>query len=56
MVRSADSICSRVFQSSLIDQIVTEAGEFGYMRWTKGSFQLFIDPEITYEETQNEKP
>lgn len=53
-MRSAASICSRVFQPSLIDQIVTEADEFGYIRWTKGGFQLFIDPEITYEQAQNE--
>jgi hypothetical protein len=50
MVRSVASICSRVFQPLLIDQILKEADEFGHIRWTKGNFQLFVDPEITYEQ------
>jgi len=54
MVRSAASICSRVFQPLLINQILKEAGGFGHIRWTKVSFQLFVD-EVTYEKAQNEK-
>jgi hypothetical protein len=49
MVRSAASICFRVFQPLLISQILEEADEFGHIRWTKSNFQLFVDPEITYE-------
>ena len=50
MVRSAASICSRVFQPLLIDQILKEADEFGHIRWTKGNFQLFVHPEITHDQ------
>jgi hypothetical protein len=50
IVRSVASICFRVFQPLLIDQILEEPDEFGHIRWTKSNFQLFVDPEITYEQ------